>query len=170
MSSQFIIRPCTPADGPAIAHNNISAFWRDTNWVLLWKGKTMEYVISQSVKRWPWNLIKNPVRNRFEACVDAETGELLGFAYWILPTVESLKKHGIAISEEELLQWWLEAKVPEVEEEEKKRILQQSSEADWAFNHATDVLDAPRDALKRRCEKEKPYLGQSDNLLPEHAH
>ena len=44
------IKPCTVADGAALAHN-MSAFWEDPNWRFCWpKHITLEFLIEQSSK------------------------------------------------------------------------------------------------------------------------
>jgi hypothetical protein len=36
---EYIVTHCIVEDGPAIANNNMSAFWEDPNWVLVCKSR-----------------------------------------------------------------------------------------------------------------------------------
>lgn len=54
------IEPCFVGDAAALARNNMAAFWEDPNWVILWpKDMTQEFIIEQSAKRQPRNLLRD---------------------------------------------------------------------------------------------------------------
>ena len=142
----FTIDSCTIDDGPAIAYNNISAFWTDPNWVLLWRGKTLDHVISQSVRRQPYNLLKDPARYRHLKAVDIMSGAIVGYARWILPEADTEDK------------LWSSARVPAVSQENEREAKREFDAADWNFDHAMDVLDPPMNEMKHRLMKEKRYL------------
>jgi len=145
----FTIETCTAADGPALARNNIPAFFTIKNWSLLWTrvNKTCEYVTSQAALRWGYNVLKDPARGRYQKAVDAN-GQLVGYCKWVLP----------AGAGEEL---WPEAKVARVSEEEEKRIKAEFDSADWKFDHSFDVLDDPQDEMEQRLLGKKNYLRES---------
>ena len=71
----FVIAPCTFEDGAAISLNNVTAFWQDKTWVLIWTrvGRTLEYVNSQGVLRGPQNLLNNREQKRHQKVVDVKT-------------------------------------------------------------------------------------------------
>lgn len=163
----FKVAPCTLDDAPAIARNNISAFWEDKNWVLLWtrKGKSREYVISQSVHRWPYNLTKDPIHRRHEKVVNVDTGELVGFAVWILPGASGAGEEKSGTGEKEISELWPEARGPEVDDETLELLKKRSDEADWEFDHAMDVLDEPGIVLKKRLKGDKRWLGECFQLI-----
>lgn len=71
----------------------------------------------------------------------------MGYCKWVFP-------EGLEGAEG----MWEEAKVPRVSEAEAERLKVQSEGADWVFDHALDVLDAPELAMKERMMAEKKYL------------
>ncbi|KAE9374829.1 acyl-CoA N-acyltransferase [Stipitochalara longipes BDJ] len=144
------LAPCHPADGPAIAQNNIPAFFTVPNWRLIWTRlnppKSCEYVTTQCALRVGWNLISGGERRRHLKVIDA-TGRVVGYCRWVLP--EGVK--GV----EEL---WPEAKVPGVGKEEELRLCRMHGSADWTYDHALDVLDGPQKEAKERLMRGRSYL------------
>jgi hypothetical protein len=53
----YKIEGCTVNDAVGLARNNMSAWWTDPTWVLLWPNRTTEDVIAQCTKRIPRNLL-----------------------------------------------------------------------------------------------------------------
>lgn len=47
---------CTVEDSVALASNNMSTFWTDPTWPLIWVPKPLDYVISQAALRMPATL------------------------------------------------------------------------------------------------------------------
>ncbi|KAF2421086.1 hypothetical protein EJ08DRAFT_690256 [Tothia fuscella] len=95
----FLVQSCILENATQIARNNIMAFWNDPNWVLMWGDKPKEYVITQAIRRSPWNLLQSPARNRHQKVVDGSTGDIVGYARWILPEYMDADS-------------WIEAKIP----------------------------------------------------------
>ncbi|KAF5484480.1 hypothetical protein CGCS363_v014803 [Colletotrichum siamense] len=116
------IVPCTLADAPALARNNMNAFWAtDKNWKLGWTIQNIEldFLVGEVIKRMPNNLLKNRETLRHFKAVDPETGTLMGYARWELPA-----KYADAPE-------WADAQIPDVSEEERKAIKERSDGAWW---------------------------------------
>jgi hypothetical protein len=150
--SRFVIAPCTFEDAEAIGKVNVYSFWTDDNWVLLWRGKTKEYVASQSARRAPQNLQKDSTYRRHQRVFDSETGRTVGYARWILPG------RGLENPDNQ----WLSAKVPEYTKEQKLHAVQEFSAADWEWDHALDALDVKVLELKDRHVKGRTFIGKSN--------
>jgi hypothetical protein len=147
------IERCTVDDGAALAHNNLSAFWEDPNWRNGWqKDITLEYLIEQSVKRQPRNLLRNRVKMRHQKALDPTTGAIVGYARWILPDDHVVGKDG----EVE----WAEAQVPDVSEEESKRIDELAESAWWNAGERMSNSDDKNIVVIRRILAEKPYISE----------
>lgn len=82
----WIVTSCAVSDGADLARNNMSAFWEDPTWKLLWpKFMAKEFIIEQCSKRVPRNLLQERSTLRHQKAVDPETGALMGYARWVLP-------------------------------------------------------------------------------------
>jgi hypothetical protein len=154
MMPPFKVAPCTLEDVPAIARNNVTAFWEDIHWALQWtrKNKSCEYVISQAEFRWSYNLTKDPVHIRREKAVDVSTGELVGFSSWYLPEDEDW------LGKQEKYELWPEARVPEVDDEKQQSFKKRFDEADWESDRVTDVLDSPVTEMRIKLKGDKKWL------------
>ncbi|KAF2420216.1 hypothetical protein EJ08DRAFT_598520, partial [Tothia fuscella] len=132
-----------------------SAFWEDKSWVLKWsrKSKSREYVISQAVERWPYNLVKDTIHTRREKAIDVSTGKLMGFSTWILPKSSSASE-----PEEEVCKLWPEARVADVDEETLRLLKKRYDIADWESDHAMDVMDQPVRELRAQLKGDKEWL------------
>ncbi|KAK1978054.1 acetyltransferase [Colletotrichum cereale] len=141
----YRIEPCTLADTPALARNNMSAFWTNPGWYILWpKDTKLEFLIEQVSERISHNLINNRATLRHQKAVDPKTGALLGYARWELPA-------GYEGSAE-----WADSQIADVSEEEK-RALKERSDAAWWEPLSMDGID---DCIpeKERALTEKPYI------------
>lgn len=145
--------PCTTDDGPAIALNNISAFWTDPTWVLLWPGKTLDSVVSQAVRRMAHTLLIDPVHRRHEKAIDIVSGAVVGYVRWSL--TEAGPQATAPWDPENL---WTAARVPAVDEERRLEAEREFTAADWNYDHALDELDGPMLEIKDRLLKKKNYL------------
>ncbi|KAI8256023.1 hypothetical protein K4K53_007589 [Colletotrichum sp. SAR 10_77] len=148
------IRPCTLADGPSLARNNMSAFWTDPNWILLWpKHITLDFLIEQAAKRLPNNLLRDRDALRHEVAVDPATGALLGYARWELPAAKTSTSGPDGSGRPE----WAAAQIPDVSAEERKALKER---ADGAWWEPIDMegIDDESVKVKERILAEKPYL------------
>lgn len=147
------IEPCTVADAPGLARNNIAAFWEDPTWILLWPNTTQEFLIEQSGKRQPRNLLRNREQTRHLKAVDPATGAIVGYARWILPPSYCTTEDGTAE--------WPNAQVPNVSDEEKKRFDELAESAWWEGRSDMSGIDDKNNAVMKPILAEKPYISKS---------
>lgn len=108
----YLVQPIHTSEAPGIARAMISAFHQDRHWALLWGQMTLEEIIEGCTQRLPWNLVKVRSNKRHQKVVDEATGEIVGYARWILPKgFEHI---------------WPEAQIEEPSDEEHKKF-----EAQW---------------------------------------
>jgi hypothetical protein len=161
--SRLKVVTCTLEDAPTIARNNVSAFWEDKNWALKWtrKNKSLEYVISQAALRWPYNLVKDTIFRRREKVVDVNTGELVGFATWILPKAEVSGDDGDEAGKQAIGDLWPEARVADVDEEALELLKKKYDRADWESDRATDALKPQVNEMSARLKGDKKWLSKN---------
>ncbi|MCJ1270781.1 hypothetical protein MMC22_010678 [Lobaria immixta] len=148
-NNNIIITSCTIADGPNIARNNIAASWTDSSWVLMWPGKTCEYVTAQAARRMPATLLKDPAHVRHQKAVNAQSGAIVGYVRWVLPPANDENAGGSR---------WTAARVPAVSEAQHREAEGERDAADWKYDHALDDLDEQMLEMKRRLMDEKRYM------------
>lgn len=147
------IEPCTVADGLALARNNMAAFWEDPTWILLWPSNiTQEFLIEQSAKRQPRNLLRDREHTRHQKAVDSTTGAVVGYARWILPSSHSTAKDGGPE--------WEEAQVADVSDDERKRFEELAESAWWKGRNDMNGLDDKNYAVMNPILAEKPYISK----------
>jgi hypothetical protein len=152
--SAWQITGCTVADAAALGRNNISAFWEDPTWVLLWpKHITRDFLIEQAGKRYARNLLSDRAATRHQKAVDPNTGALVGYARWILPESHTVDETGQQPA-------WPDAQVPPVSsaEEEQFRLLAES--AWWQFDSGMSGIDDKNHAVMDRICAERPYISE----------
>ncbi|KAI5928538.1 hypothetical protein F4810DRAFT_644084 [Camillea tinctor] len=140
----YVVRGCVAADGAALAYNNISAFWTDPTYVLLWENKTREYMIEQASKRYPKTLLTDRDHRRHQVAVDSETGKVVGYSRWILPV--------------RLTSEWPDAQTPAASDQEEKEYTKSFESADWSGRPGMDEIDVPVTAIKKRLLELKEYM------------
>jgi len=147
------IEHCTVADAPALARNNMAAFWEDPTWILLWsKDISLEFLIEQSTKRQPRNLLREREGTRHQKAVDPTTGTVVGYARWILPSCNFIAKDGGPE--------WAEAQVPDVSDDEKKHFKELAEGAWWNGRSDMSGLDNKNYVVMNRILAEKPYMSK----------
>lgn len=147
----YVVTGCVAADGPALAYNNMSAFWTDPTWILVWdRGQTREYIIEQASQRLPLALLTDTTHKLHQKVVDSETGKIVGYCRWILP--------------DRLAGEWLDAQTPAVSAEEEHEYAKSHASADWRTRREMDALDVPATAIKDRLTRLKEYMGEIDFL------
>ncbi|KAJ3079682.1 hypothetical protein HK100_010354 [Physocladia obscura] len=139
----FTVSVCSVNDGNGLARTNMSAYWQDVNWRLMWEDKSLEYVTKQNAKRWPRNLTIDS-RKRHLKAVNSQTGQIVGYVRFILP--------------ETLSDEWLEAKVPQPTEQEAADYLALYISADYAYSNITDHMDEPVTEMKNIWFSKKNYI------------
>ncbi|KUI59146.1 hypothetical protein VP1G_06410 [Cytospora mali] len=148
----YIIKGCTVADDNDLGRNNMSAFWQDPNWRLVWKAVDLPFVIEQASARVPRLLLKDRETMRHFKAVDPETGKLLGYIRWTLPTKHCKNEDGSPV--------WPEGQTPDVSPEEKVRLIQRAEAADWNPSSEADHLDDLVGKKKKEFLARKDYLGE----------
>jgi hypothetical protein len=61
------------------------AFYEDAHWASLWKGMPLDSIISDCARRLPWNLVRVTSLKRHRKVVENNTGNVVGYARWIIP-------------------------------------------------------------------------------------
>jgi hypothetical protein len=156
----WAIAPCTVADAAQLAHNNMSAFWEDPHWRQLWPNITFSYLVEQSIKRQPRNLLRDRENTRHQKVVDPSTGVVVGYARWILPSGFAVEKDGEGGA------GWTEAQVEDVSEEERKRFEELAKSAWWGGAAGMSGIDDKSYVVMNRILEEKPYISTSHQFLP----
>ncbi|KAE8375269.1 hypothetical protein BDV26DRAFT_299842 [Aspergillus bertholletiae] len=109
--------------------------------ILRWpKEITLDYLITQSAKRYPRTLLNARHKNRHRKAVDATTGEVVGYAQWILPDTH------------------LEAQIPDVSEAKKIKLHALAESAWWSGRSDMRSIDDPNDEVMSRILAQRPYM------------
>ena len=146
----FASVPCSADDGPEIARVYISAFWTDPTWVIIWPGKSLDYVIRQSARRMPHSLLMDTTHRRHQKVIDTETGLTVGYARWTIPELEEV----------DVASLWSTARVPSISEERALEAEREYAAADYAFDHSLDELDEPIDEMMTLLTRKKKYISK----------
>ncbi|KAJ5961310.1 Acyl-CoA N-acyltransferase [Penicillium vulpinum] len=146
----FVISQCSIADGTTLAANSIPAFWADPHWVLAWRHRTLEYHVSQIALRFPRNLLNNREALRHQKAVDIDTGRILGYARWRLPT-------SYEINTDDGTPTWPDAQVPAVEPGKEAEIRRIAKTVIWDPNDDADELLDRINALEKEVTPKTPY-------------
>jgi len=145
---EWSIQRCTVADAAALGENNASAFWTDGSWRQMWPLCTLSpFVVEQVTKRLPRNLLTDRAKLRHQKAVDPATGEVVGYARWILPPSRAGDE------------WWPEAQVPDVGDDEKAAFGELAGSAWWHFRGDDTPLDIAMGKIKDRMLAEREYMG-----------
>lgn len=110
MAAYHLEKCCTVGDAAGLAKNNMQAFGGEKWWNLLWEDASPGSPasrITDAITRQPQVLLTARDIRRHQMVVETATGEVVGYARWILP--ESRKGE------------WLDAQTPDVSNEEIKR-------------------------------------------------
>lgn len=93
----------------------MTAFYQDPQWASFWHGKSLDAIIFDCAQRLPLNLSNGRDFKSHQKIVERKTGEIVGYARWILP--------------EESTDDWLDAVVPEVSDEATYQMYQNMFES-----------------------------------------
>ncbi|KAF8199840.1 acyl-CoA N-acyltransferase [Mycena galopus ATCC 62051] len=149
-STHWQIESVTLADAPALARNNMSAFWEDPNWVIMWKTVTLPYLISQVTLRMPRNLLKDRTILRHQKAVDPATGALLGYARWKLPKSHTTTPGSDAPE-------WAASQIAEVKDAGELAKIEATAESAW-WKPGQAAPDTEAGAKRDVIVCKKPYL------------
>lgn len=150
----YTLAPCTLADSPAIARNNMPAFWQDKIWALSWKHTTLEDHIKAQGVRYAKRLVADHETQRHMKAVD-EHGNLVGYARWVIPAEHAKDEAGNLV--------WPEFLGPTVTDEERAEIEKVANEAPFAPGNDTDEMDEKIQALNREIKASltAPFISMS---------
>ncbi|KFY08840.1 hypothetical protein V492_05863 [Pseudogymnoascus sp. VKM F-4246] len=144
------IESCTFDDAQALARNNMSAFWEDPTWILMWPNIKLDFIIEQSAKRQPRNLLRNREQMRHLKAINPTTGAVVGYARWELPSSHCITAEGTPV--------WAEFQMPDVSDEEQKRFNELAESSWWkARSDMSEIDDKNMEAMKRILAK-KLYM------------
>ncbi|KAH6892481.1 hypothetical protein B0T10DRAFT_537468 [Thelonectria olida] len=128
MAPYVLQSPCTVDDVAGLARNNVSAFWDETWWRLLWNDRrTVDSLIDAVTIRTPKNLLTDRDVRRHQKVVDSDSGLIVGYARWILPVSHQSD--------------WLEAQALEVSEDQRDMFSQRHAQTDFSTREDMDDLD-----------------------------
>lgn len=89
----FTISAVDYDDAQGVSKNNMTAFYHtDAHWRALWKSTTLEEIIRGAASRMPHGLASGREGKRHLKATDDDTGEIIGYARWILPDARSTLK------------------------------------------------------------------------------
>ncbi|KAK9421215.1 putative N-acetyltransferase domain-containing protein [Seiridium unicorne] len=161
----YKIERCTVEDAAGLARNNMSAFWTDPTWILIWEeGRSRESVIEAStgsslsvsaLETWfltPDNsqimfeeeITDSRAHKRHLKAIEVETGTIVGYVRFVLP--------------DRLSGDWLDAQTPDATAEEKEEFAQRSARADWTFREGPGNIDEPVGVIKEKYRGRKEYM------------
>ncbi|KAI1126954.1 acyl-CoA N-acyltransferase [Nemania abortiva] len=145
------IERCTVEDAAVLARNNMSAFWEDPTWVLLWpEGTTREFLIEQCAKRQAHNMLRDREHTRHLKAVDVNTGSVVGYSRWILPSSHILASDGGP--------QWHEAQIPDVSNDQKRSFEESALSAQWDTRSGPSSMDDKNYVVMDRILTSGSYL------------
>lgn len=148
MATYELIPNCTFEDAAGIAKNNMTAFYGETWWNMQWD-IPLEKIIYMTTKRYPHNLLRDRHVRRHQKVIDTATGEIVGYARWILP--------------ESFASSWLDAQPPDASDEDKIRFKKDFDEQPWRTRPEVDDSDELVEEQIRKHTPKVPYI--SENIL-----
>ena len=81
----YTVQPVKPTDSADLADTMMRAFYQDAQWASLWMNTTLCNIIHDCANRLPWNLVNVASMKRHRKAVDGVTGNVVGYARWIIP-------------------------------------------------------------------------------------
>ncbi|KAJ5647268.1 hypothetical protein N7490_003640 [Penicillium lividum] len=150
---KFAVQPCFPADAPGLAATMMGARLTDPHWATQWEDDVLHSdIITRAVDRVPWNLITGRDTKRHEKVIDVESGQVVGYARWLLPP--HLEKN-----------FWPEAQVAAATSEERARY-EKLSQAQTINGRPIGLKSgpemsyrsAPLEAADERVTRHGPFL------------
>lgn len=150
MTAYELQSPCRVEDAQYIALSKVSAFFEEAWWRLSWTGRTRESVVQSVADRSPKNLLADREVRRHQKVVHLETGDIAGYARWILP--ESHKDH------------WLNAQTPDVSDEEREAFDKRHAETEWEPRRDNDKYDEHIDGWKEKYKNENAIGTYNGNM------
>jgi hypothetical protein len=146
--SAITLSNCTVSDAQAIAECNMTAWWHDPTYHMLWPGRTLQYVIDGAAARGPHRLLQGRERTRHVKAVDPATGRVVGYVRWDVPAGHEAS--------------WPEMRTPDVTDPaERARYRRLHRDADLVSREGMGVLDDPVHRIRPEILKGRTFLGES---------
>ncbi|CEJ82776.1 hypothetical protein VHEMI02824 [[Torrubiella] hemipterigena] len=148
---QYTLEPCTLADAPALARNNMPAFWQDKTWALTWKHTTLEEHIKVQGVRYARRLLADHKIQRHMKAVD-EAGNVVGYARWLIPAERAKDDAGNLV--------WPEFLGPTVTDKENAEIEKAVEATSFNPGSDTDAIDEKIQGLNKEVKASltTPYI------------
>jgi hypothetical protein len=152
----YRVEPLAYEDAPGLARTMAQAMYEEDHYALLFNRIPAQQIIEDSAKRVPKNLTNERDIQRHEKVISVETGEIVGYARWLLP--DHLKGSTI----------WPEAQMRQPTEDEEE-IFQQNYATTTLENGKRRIMNHEMNRqvgmeLGRNFEElmnDGPYLGMS---------
>lgn len=145
------IEPVVLADAPALASNNVSAYWEDDTFRRKWDSAiTPEYLIEQETARIPDALLYRRDILRHLKATDPCTGELMGYLRAALPVEHANLPDGSLV--------WPEMQIADVSAEERNRIREVAENA-W-YNPKDDGSEDRAFEMQREILSKGVYISK----------
>ena len=143
--SEYKIVGCTPDDGAGIAKCKVSAFWGEDWWTVVFSDKRPDALANAMSARIPHGLLQDRRLHRHQKVVHVPTGEIVGYARWILA--------------EEAAEEWIDAQVSDVSDEEKTKHKKPFEETVWEFDDTNPQSDDHIHVWRQELSPKAPHLG-----------
>ncbi|KAM0348711.1 hypothetical protein ACHAPU_004150 [Fusarium lateritium] len=156
MTAYELQSPCRVEDGDSIALSKVAAFFEESWWRLSWTDRTRESLIQSVADRSPKNLLTSRETRRHQKVVHLETGDIVGYARWIMP--ESHKDY------------WLNAQTPDVSDEQKEVFAKRHAETEWNPRTENDKFDEHIFTWKEKHKNENAVELHYVGVRPDHQH
>jgi hypothetical protein len=151
MSNRFSVQPCLPEDAHGIAVTMMSSWRENWHWRYRWADADLETLIKWCETKLPWNLSSNRPAKRHQKVIVNETGEIVGYARWLLPA--SLGER----TGDEVV--WKEAQTPEPSVEDARK---------WEDQWVVEALKLRSDEMlayrAQGCEEAEQRIMEGDQI------
>ena len=145
MATYKLIPNCTVEDAAGLAKNNMTSFYGEPWWNMLWD-IPLESIITMCTARTPNNLMRDRHVRRHQKVIDTSTGQIVGYARWILPETHA--------------DGWLEAQVPDASDEDKARFVAAFDAQPWRTRPEADDSDILITAQARKHTPTVPHISK----------
>ena len=148
---EWKIEPVVLADAPAVARNNVSAFWPERHYRVTYPDSvTEEYLIEKKAQSVPDDLLYRRELLRHLKAVDPDTGEFLGYLRLALPVEHATEPDGTPV--------WPEMQIADVSPEERARIEEAAQKA--SVEKIDNGLDDKAQEIQKRILSEGIYISK----------
>lgn len=144
--SDYKVFNCTVDDAAGLAKCNMTSFYQEPSWNIMWKHTTLDFLIQNTTSRLPKNLLTERGVRRHQKVVHAPSNTIVGYIKWILP--ESAQNE------------WLAAQVPDVNDNDHKRFAELHSTTIFDPQQLPEVSDDHYKVWKEKHGPHGPHIGR----------